>query len=168
MSDRRHPVGSAPPWGFWPRFLLKTPKLFRTFLDLSGFGFLRLACGTAVKSVRISTSVCGMWEVAAPFVALVVRVHADFNSLRLTRTKHHGLTGLVTGTSWPGNSWPPKALLGHGHARSESQRRAQTATRWMFRATQQLGGRGLARFSRRFYIDDHRCIMLHCFARPKP
>ena len=42
---------------FGPHFLLKTPRLFRAFLDLSGFGFLRLACGTAVKSVRISISV---------------------------------------------------------------------------------------------------------------
>ena len=42
---------------FRPHFLLKNPRLFRTFLDLSGFGFLRLACGTAVKSVRISISV---------------------------------------------------------------------------------------------------------------
>ena len=42
---------------FGPHFLLKTPMLFRTFLDLSGFGFLRQACGTAVKSVCISISV---------------------------------------------------------------------------------------------------------------
>ena len=32
---------------FWPHFLLKTPRLFRAFVDLSGFGFLgwRVACG---------------------------------------------------------------------------------------------------------------------------
>ena len=45
-------------------FLLQTPRFFRTFLDFSGFGLLRLACGTAVKSVRKSISVCvGVKEV---------------------------------------------------------------------------------------------------------
>ena len=42
---------------FWPLLRLKTSRLLGVFLDLSGFGFLRLACGTAVKSVRISISV---------------------------------------------------------------------------------------------------------------
>ena len=44
---------------FWPHFFLQTSRFFRTFLDLSGFGSLRLACGTAIKSVRISMSVFG-------------------------------------------------------------------------------------------------------------
>ena len=43
---------------FWPHFFLQASRFFRTFLDLSGFGSLRLACGTAFTSVRISMSVC--------------------------------------------------------------------------------------------------------------
>ena len=45
---------------FWPLLRLKTSRLLGVFLDLSGFGFLWLACGTAVKSVRISISVFGL------------------------------------------------------------------------------------------------------------
>ena len=59
-ADVHGPPSSCRPdldLSFWPHFLLKAPRLFRAFLDLSGFGFLRLACGTAVKSVRISISV---------------------------------------------------------------------------------------------------------------
>ena len=42
---------------FWPHLFLQTPRFFRTFLDLSGFGSLRLACGTAIRSLCISISV---------------------------------------------------------------------------------------------------------------
>ena len=43
---------------FWPLLRLKTSRLLGGSLDLSGFGFLRLACGTAISSVCISISVC--------------------------------------------------------------------------------------------------------------
>ena len=42
---------------FWPHFFLQTSRFFRIFLDLSGFGFLRLACGTAFSSVHNILSV---------------------------------------------------------------------------------------------------------------
>ena len=47
----------------WATFTFRRPpgpRLFRAFLDLSGFGFLRPACGTAVKSARRSISVSGL------------------------------------------------------------------------------------------------------------
>ena len=54
---RRHPVAPFSILRFWPHFLLQTPRI-RWFLT----GTLRKwnprpACGTAVKSVRISISV---------------------------------------------------------------------------------------------------------------
>ena len=45
---------------FWPLLRLKTSRLLGGSLDLSGFGFLRLACGTAISSVCISISVFGL------------------------------------------------------------------------------------------------------------
>ena len=42
----------------WASFPFKTSRFFRTFLDLSGFGSLRLACGTAFSSVHPILSAC--------------------------------------------------------------------------------------------------------------